>query len=226
MKKVILSFFCTSLFAGPPMHSSDPFVPALNEYEINIALSSESGDETLYHAPIIDLNYGLVKDVQITLETAYTHTQVENDFDSFELAVKWNFYQDDFLSVAIYPKYVSYPVESIFSHGEDYELSIPVNIVLNKQIDLVIDTTYVMPFDGVNHFELGTYLKYKVQKHNYYIEIFMEEESYSFEFLSFGSVGYLYQFHENVAFMISYGVELMSRSSKATTGYTGLQFVF
>jgi len=226
VKKNILSLLCTSLFAGPPMHSNDPFVPSLGEFEINIAWSGESRDETLQRAPIVDLNYGIIENVQVTLESAYVHTDTADDIDSFELALKWNFYTGSVFAIALYPQYVSYPIESIFGHGEDYELSIPVSIAINEKIDLVVDTTYVIPFEGENHFEFGSYLKYSMQKHTYFAEIFLEEEGNSLEFFTLGSLGYMYQFHEHIAFMISYGVELTTKSTKVTSGYTGLQFVF
>ncbi len=226
MKKFVLFLFVTSLFAGPPMKSSDPFVPALHEFEVNIATEGEHKELTLHRIPIIDINYGIVQNVQVTFETAYVNSEVENDFDSFEIALKWHFYESELFSIALYPKYKSYPVESIFNEGETYELSLPMNFRLNDSLDLVTDINYVYLKDSEEHFEFGTYIKYKDDKFSYFVEVFMEEAEHQKDFFTMGIVGFMYQFHENVAFMISYGKEITKGNPRATVGYSGFQFVF
>jgi len=219
-----------SLFAGPPMKSSDPFVPSVGEFEINIAVEGEHKEDKLFRAPIIDFNYGIMQDVQVTLESAYVISRYDDeyvdDFDSFEVALKWCFLQGDVFSIALSPKYKSYPVNSIFNSGETYELDIPMNFVVNEKIDLVVDSAYIMPKDCADHFEFGTYLKFKDDKHTYYTELFVENVANKDEdIFVFGALGYMYQFHKNIAFMISYGKEIGSKDL-STVGYSGLQFVY
>ncbi len=230
MKKLALTFFSTLLLAGPPMKSSDPFVPEVGQFEINVAVEGEHTDEKLFRAPILDFNYGVVKNVQLTLEAAYVITEEEDDFvddfDSFELALKWLFYEGELICIALYPKYKSYPVDSIFNSGETFELSVPLNVALSQNLDLVLNPAYIAPKEGANHFEFGSYLKFKMDKHSFYTELFMENLSNEDEdVFTLGVVGYSYQFHESVAFMISFGKEITSRN-QATVGYSGLQFVF
>lgn len=231
MKKLILFLATTYLFAGPPMKSSDPFVPALHEFEVNLAVEGEHKENRLFRTPIIDVNYGVVENVQLTLETAYAHSDDEayskSDFDSFETAVKWLFYEDAFFAIALYPKYKSYPIDSIFNEGITYELSLPMNLALSNSLDLVVNLTYVYPLDNEKHSELGTYLKYKNSKHTYYTELFMEDAKHQHHFFILGVVGYMYQLHKNISFMISYGKEITnSDTNRATIGYSGFQFLF
>ncbi len=226
MKKLVLILFYTLLLAGPPMKSSDPFVPEKGQFEINIAVSGEHTDDRLFRAPILDFNYGIVENVQITFETAYVSSEVESDFDSFELALKWHFYESELFSIALYPKYKLYPIDSIFNNGETFELSVPLNVALTQNLDLVLDSVYILPKEGVNHFEFGSYLKYKMDKHSLYTELFVENINNKDEdVFTLGIVGYSYQFHDNIAFMISFGKEITSQN-QATVGYSGLQFVF
>jgi len=230
VKKPILFLFSSLLFAGPPMKSSDPFVPELGQFEINIAVEGEYNKNQFFRAPIIDLNYGIIKNVQITLETAYVISQEKSeyidDFDSFELALKWCFYEGDRFAIAFYPKFKSYPIDSIFNSGETYEIDIPMNFALSDKVDFVFDTAYIMPKDGLDHFEFGTYMKYKNELHTYYAELFLENVGSEEETFTLGGLGYMYQFHKNIAFMISCGRELSSNNKKSTVGYSGLQFVF
>ena len=222
----IFVFISSFLFAGPPMKSNDPFVPSYGEYEINVAVEIEDKDFTLVRAPIIDFNYGIYENVQFTFEGAYVNSDLEDDFDSLEVAFKWHFYEGELFSIALYPKYISYPIESIFNEGETYELTLPMNYILTANLDLVVDITYVYPKNGIEHMEYGTYLKYKINKHTYYTEIFFEDSPHQKGAFILGNLGYMYHFHKDVAFMISAGREMVSDGKKATLGYSGLQIIF
>jgi len=226
MRLLIFFVFVSSLFAGPPMKINDPFVPNLGEFEINIAIEVERKDDTLVRAPIVDFNYGIMQNVQFTLEGAYINSHNQNDIDGLEVALKWHFYEGEILSVALYPKYKSYPIDSIFHEAEALEISIPVNVILNESFSLVVDTVYVMPKDTQKHLEFGTYLKYKNSKHTFYGAMFFEDNPYENEILIFGAMGYKYQFHKNVAYMISYEKEVGTTDRRAAVLYSGLQFVF
>ena len=208
------------------MKSNDPFVPSLGEFEINVAVEGEYKEQDLLRAPILDINYGAMKNVQVTFESAYVTSDSQDGFDSFEIALKWLFYEDDFFAIALYPKYKSYPVDSIFNEGETYELTVPMNLALSKELDLVVDFTYVQPIHGGQHLEFGSYLKYKANKHTYYLEVFMEGSEHQKQFFVLGNIGYMYQFHESVGFMISAGREITYEEKRGTIGYSGLQFVF
>ncbi len=225
MRTILFLLLAISLFAGPPMLSNDPFVPDLGQFEINLAAEFEDRDATIVTAPIIDFNYGLIKDVQFTVEGAYVTSEEQGDFDALELAIKWNFYQDDFFAIAIYPQYLSYPTDSIFDEGEVFALSIPMSFALADDLRWVVDISYVRAEDA-EHMEMGSYLQYSYSEHDFYFEAYSEEGEHDHERLLLLQLGYLYQFHDNVAFMIALGREIHAEEKKAIIGYSGLQFVF
>ena len=212
------------------MNSDDPFVPSLKEFEVNIAMEHESNGDRITNFPIIDFNYGIMKNVQATIETSYATSNVDGknlkDIDALELAFKWLFYEDDRFAMALNPKYKSYPIKSTFDEGESFEIATPINIILTKNIDLILNSSYIMPSKGDNHFEWGTYLKFKNSKHTYYTELLMENVNHRDEDASTtGAVGYMYQFYEDIGFMFSWSKEINAKNSSSTV-YSGLQFVF
>ena len=227
MKIVLLFFVVVSLWAGPPMKSDDPFVPSYGEFEVNLAVEIEKKDNTLFHVPVIDLNYGIYENIQFTMEGAYVTSENENDFDALKLALKWNFYTGELFSIAISPQYKSYPIDSIFNEGETYELKIPINIYLTSKLNLIVDLTYVYPKESGEHIEYGTYLQYLSNKHRYYSELFFENAPHNEEVFYLLNLGYMYQLNDNIALMISIGKEMAAKEEpKATLAYGGLQFVF
>lgn len=223
---IIILSLCTTIFAGPPMKSDDPFVPALHEFEINIAIEAEDEDELLKRLPIVDINYGIYKNVQLTLMGSYIISDEEDDFDSFELAIKWLAYDGDIFSIAVYPKYKSYPIASIFNEGETYELAFPMNFSLSESFNLVLNIVYIYPKIGKEYFEYGGYLEYEHEKHSFFTELFLEEAQEKGEdSLMLGIVGYKYNFYQDISFMLSLGNEI-NNEKKTTIGYSGLQFIF
>ena len=208
------------------MLSDDPFVPNLGQFEVNIAGGVESRDKTVVTAPIVDLNYGLIKNVQITFATGYINSTTQNDWDAFELAFKWNFYSDDVFAMAINPKYLVYPTNSIFNEGDVYEVSFPMNINLNATLNLVLSPAYIAPINDNNHFEFGSYLQYTKENHSLYTEIFVEEAKEFATIFTLVNFGYLWQFHPHIAFMLSLGKEIKSSEKEAFISYSGLQFIY
>ena len=208
------------------MLSDDPFVPDEGQFEINFAAASEHRDATVITAPILDLNYGLIKDVQITFATGYISTQDQKGWDAFELAFKYNFYSNDFFAIAINPKYISYPVETIFNEGSIYELSVPMSLQLSEDWSWIISLAYIYPNGHDDHLELGSYLQYHYHTQNFYAEVFTEGSKSYDDLFTLVNLGYLYQFQENLAFMLSVGREIRAQEKKATIAYGGLQLLF
>ena len=229
LKKIVLLISCSAfVYAGPPMMTDDPFVPDKGVFEINIASHLQKGEKTFIAAPILDANYGLIKDVQITFATAYIHYDDECTLDAFELAIKWNFYTTNNFSIAINPKYLSYPDDSIFNEGDVYELSLPMSFSLLEELHLVLSPTLIYPIEGKDHIELSSYLQYTKQEQTFYAEIFTESSEKYNTLFSLVNFGYLWQFYENTAFMFSIGREIKAegQEKEALIAYSGFQFVF
>jgi len=213
-------------YAGPPMITNDPFVPELGQFEINLATELESQESIRTSFPLIDVNYGLMENVQFTLSSAYTFTHEKDDIDALGVEIKWNFYTNEFFAVALNPIYIFYPLNTDLDEGEVYEFGLPVNIFLSSNFNLVLEPRYVLPQFDKAFFEGGVYLEYGQEKHSYFVESFFEENPHNHEIYTLVNLGYTYQFHKQVLFMISVGREIVAEQKKATIGYSGFQIVF
>ena len=226
LQKVALLLVTNLLYAGPPMMTDDPFSPALNKFEINLASELENSDELSVLVPIIDINYGIIPNTQLTIQTAYNSSDNKYKSDALEVAIKYNFYRSDILNIALYPKYIFYPIDTPFDEGESYELQIPISIKVNDNIEWVTSISYLYPQKERNHYEIGTYLAYGKNNHTYYFETFLEENPTDNNIATFLNVGYFYQYKENLGFMGSIGSKLLDSKKEADVAYLGLQIIF
>ena len=225
-KLVMLAVSSTVALAGPPMLTDDPFVPNVGQFEVNFSAAMQESDHRVITAPIVDLNYGVMENVELTAAMGYIVSDERNDWDALELAFKWMFYGGDFFSIALSPKYLNYPVKTIFNEGQILEVNFPMNFQFSETWSLVLSPNYVYRTSEEQHPELGTYLQYSGGNHNFYVEFFMEEsKDYDATFMLV-NFGYLWQFHDNVAFMLSLGRELKAEEQEATIAYSGLQLLF
>ena len=214
------------LWAGLPMKTHDPFVPDLGTYEINLSFSSESRDATLKQFPIIDANYGIAKDVELTLATAYTHFNDENDVDAFEVAIKWLMYEGDMFAIAINPAYFSFPHSSAYHTGETHEISIPLSFRISPSVMIAMDSVYINPKNEAAHIEFGSYIRVSHNSHHYFFDLYSDDISSKRRVPLLISLGYTYEIDRNYAFLISYGKEAITQSTKATFFYSALQLAF
>jgi len=208
------------------MLTNDPSVPDVNQFEVNILSRSEYRDIMILTAPVLDLNYGVVKDVQVTLATGYISSNVQKGFDAFEVSSKWKFYSNETFAIAISPIYISYPVETVFNEGEVFTVSIPMSLALTDTLLWILSLDYIMPLEDDNHFEVGTYLQYTLERHNFYTELFLEESKIHNSLFTLLNFGYLYQLDNNWAVMFSVGREIKAEEEEATIGFVGIQLVY
>ena len=86
---------------GPPMITDDPGTPGDRKWEINLAIALEHrSDETSLDLPAIDLNYGVGKNIQLTLQTAPVLLKRDDQgpiggLGGTEAAVKWRFLDEE-----------------------------------------------------------------------------------------------------------------------------------
>lgn len=84
--------------AGPPLVTDDPGTPGPNNWEINVAFTSESSkEEKRVELPFLDLNYGLGERIQLKYEVPYVISKNEEQdsknsgIDRSTAGVKWRF---------------------------------------------------------------------------------------------------------------------------------------
>jgi len=212
------------LLAGPPALTDDPFVPALGTFEINLATEVVENNRSLIKAPLIDMNYGF-KNLEVTLRSSYISDGSQEDFDSVKVEVKWLFYQGDTFAMAIHPKYLMYPIDTVFDDGEAFEMGLPMNLRINKRLDLVMNLTYFKPKYFKKHFEFGSYLKYTEGRNSYFLEAYFEESALSHEISYLSNLGYRLQYSKDRALLVSVGRDLKSENEKRTLAYVALQLI-
>ena len=223
-KKIILCMPFL-LYAGPPMLTDDPDVPNFGEFEINFSSQFEKSETDTLTMPIVDFNYGIFPKVQFTVESGYIWENSQHDFGETEIALKYNFYSNDIVSLALYPHYIFYANNSLFKESNSWEMMLPMSFKLSEKLSLVSSLTYIKPTKEQSHVEFGSYLEYENNADSYYVEGYWEEEPQSKDTLLV-NLGYLHEFDEGLAFIGSVGYEVQSSQKRATLGYLGLQVSF
>ncbi len=213
----------TSLFAGPPMLSNDPYPPDKGHYEVNVAYEYEHSNEARLHTvPIIDANYGLNEDIQLTVSQAYLFENKDpKGVDALELSMKWIFYRGAKLTVALSPVYLSYPFHTSLSSGKTYELHTLFDLKLSDNVRAVFDTGYEISQSDYDLFELGAYLQYTKKRSNYFFELFSNTTKVEQQVVL--NLGYTYKLNERYLLMYSMGHDLMM---PVFVSYMGVQIAF
>ena len=221
----IIQLCVLQLWAGPPMRTNGPFVPNLGQHEINFALFTQESANASSSAHIIDFNYGIFPNTQLTLETAYINSSSGDDMDGLEASLKWNFLKGNFFSVAIQPRYLFYPVSTRFQSQPRYQVNIPMNFALTQKINIIFETRFAYQTSQGNYKEVGTYLNYILNQYQFFLEAYYTDPQSNTDYSLILKTGTLYQFHKNLALMLSWGKEV-HLSQEQTEVYSGLQWVF
>lgn len=133
MKRIAaLALACAApAFAGPPYLTDDPAPTDTGHWEIYAFASGEGRHSSLDADSGFDLNYGPIKDVQLTatLPMSFTHEPDagwHSGSGDVELAVKYRFLNDERsrFSAAIFPRAIL-PTSSI-EHGGKARLLLPL----------------------------------------------------------------------------------------------------
>ena len=126
-----LSGTAAPAFAGPPYLTNDPAPTDHGRWEIYAFTAGEGRRSMLDADAGVELNYGVVKDVQLTatLPISLSH-EPHKDWRSgtghLELGAKYRFFKDESsrVSAAIFPKAIL-PTSSL-AHGERTRIQLPL----------------------------------------------------------------------------------------------------
>ena len=117
--------------AGPPYITDDSIPTDTGHWEIYAFANGEGRGSTIDTDAGLDLNYGPVKDVQLTatLPLSFSHDPASgwrSGTGDVELAVKYRFFNDeqDGVSAAIFPR--AFLPSSTLEHGERTRLLLPI----------------------------------------------------------------------------------------------------
>jgi hypothetical protein len=123
MAALALAGAASPALAGPPYLTDDPVPTDTGHWEIYGFTAGEGFGSALDMAAGTDLNYGPVKDVQLTatlpLSFAHDETGWQSGTGDVEIGVKYRFFHDEArgLSAAIFPR-VILPTSSLASDGK------------------------------------------------------------------------------------------------------------
>jgi len=111
---VILAAFSllSAAQGGPPFLTDDPGTPGDGNWEINVALTTERRpDERIFEAPILDINYGLGRRLQLKYQVPFlvrgtNDGPTRSGLGKSLAGVKWRFYENEKrgLEISTYPQ--------------------------------------------------------------------------------------------------------------------------
>jgi hypothetical protein len=97
---------------GPPFYTNDPATPGPSNWEINVGyMPFFYSNNSISHAPDVDINFGIGDRIQLTYENAWLRVQSPGSAAKFGLGqsnpgVKWRFYDagEDKLQISVFPQ--------------------------------------------------------------------------------------------------------------------------
>jgi hypothetical protein len=97
---------------SPPFGIDDPETPGCKTWEVNLIISGDlAKDSKSFDLPVVDLNYGIGENLEISLETPYMYLKNDQENSLYgvgktEVGIKWLFYKNESTgtSVSINPK--------------------------------------------------------------------------------------------------------------------------
>jgi hypothetical protein len=92
---------------GPPYYTNDPGTPGNHNWEINLGyMPFEYNNQSIAHAPDVDINFGLGERIQFTFENAWLRvvnpsSEPKYGLGQDQLGFKWRFYDNEQTGFAI-----------------------------------------------------------------------------------------------------------------------------
>lgn len=152
---------------GPPLITDDPGTPGAGRWEINSALTVERlRSETLFEAPIVDINYGLGERIQLKYEIPWVFLDVEGDdarngLGNSQIGVKYRFLDEERhgVSMSIYPQLSFNNPTSSDERGlvdPGSELALPFQVARRAgPVELGLELGYVLMEHGEDEWSYG-----------------------------------------------------------------------
>jgi hypothetical protein len=232
----------TPVFAqgGPPFYTNDPGTPGPRNWEINVGyMPFFYSNQSVSHAPDVDINFGIGDRIQLTYENAWLRVQHPSSAAEFGLGqsnpgVKWRFYDggETGLSISVFPQlFVNNPNDSVrrgITPGTDTFL-LPFEFAKKfGPIGVNAEAGYQFVHNGPDGWLLGLVLG-----HEFTAKLEVGAEYYSQGAFhpsnvqpTFG-LGARYRIHKPVILLLMAGRSLESTSPNQSyfVGYFGMQFL-
>ncbi|HET7500280.1 MAG TPA: hypothetical protein VFK02_04730 [Kofleriaceae bacterium] len=118
---------------SPPLDGDDTGTPGCNRWEIDLSTTAELGNGQTWETPLLEVNYGVGDNVELTLELPYQLNRVEGQtthgFGAAELGIKHRFYQDRSKerALAFYPQLeLAIPGTALADAEDGFTVELPV----------------------------------------------------------------------------------------------------
>ena len=229
---------------GPPYFTNDPATPGPQRWEINFGyIPIVSPGQSTTSMPDIDLNFGVGKRIQLTLEVGWLRQNAQPaplryGWSQDEIGVKWRFYDDDTrgLAVSVFPQVaVRNFMGSSLDPDEGASLILPVQISQRVgPISVNGEVGYTFTRGEPNGWLVGVVAGHEKTIGHKRPKIL----EFDFEFYAAGDVngqvsretiggGVRYKLHPPVIVlaMAGWGIHRTLDSQPSFVAYTGLQFL-
>ncbi len=141
---------------GPPLRTDDPGTPGNGNWEVNLAVELEDGEEERTWAAAVDVNYGLGERIQLKLEVPWVFVtgggRTRDGLGRPQVGVKWRFLDRGHTSASIYPQVELEGPGSAADRGlvdDETELLLPLQVARSLGgIDLNFEVGYALRSGG------------------------------------------------------------------------------
>jgi hypothetical protein len=232
---LIAIMYCNDLHAqggGPPMLTDDPGTVDPKKWEINTSFNTQITNETQLAIPYLDVNYGLVKNLQLKIEDPYLITIDRNKHSSGKIGdpligVKYRFIDEadkHFLSIGIYPQATV--------TGDQKGILLPV--LLQKTFGRFVigeDIGYFYVENDSNNIQVGSLLGYSLSNRVEIMGEYFLVQRYTPDKAISGSMNYGFRYSINRIFTLlgSFGTEVVTPANQQRQyffSYLGIQSSF
>ena len=231
-----------SVFAqgGPPYFTNDPGTPGPFNWEINVAyMPFLFSDNTLSHAPDLDINFGIGNRIQLTYENAWLRVQNSGSPAKFGLGqsnpgLKWRFHDTgpDKLQISVFPQFFLNNPNQSAERGitpPNNAFLMPVEFAKKVgPVNVNFETGYLVVRHGRDGWISGLVVGKEFSKRfELNAEFYDQGTFHDFESQPVLDIGGRYKLHNPVVllFMAGRGLEPSSPNQPHFVGYFGFQFL-
>lgn len=213
--------------AGPPMMTEDPMVADAKTWELNTSIDPAVGDHFRVTLPNLDLNYGVVKDLQVHLgvpyEVSFDHPRTTSSFGNIEVGIKFHFLHEE-------EHFISLGTHAIWKFTGKKMFTLP--LLMHKTIGrFVIGDALTAVWSLHRGWRNGFLVGYNASdKTELMIEYFLEKLHDDVTGArGFLNAGFRYKLHDRVVLLGSFGTQVMRRPGEPREyffSYLGVRTVF
>lgn len=236
---IMMTVSVINLYAegGPPMYTDGPGTPGDGNWEINTGVTGTlTSSNKRYELPIIDINYGLGKTIQLKVEANNIYHN-ENDLatngiGNIKAGVKWRFYDHEGWMISTYPQLGYAPIKSHLEKGlAEYNTIMILPIEMTKRSGSIWATGevgYILIDHQKERMKYGLIGGYDINKKlTVMAEIFGNQKLAGGDEMLLANIGMNCHFNDQIGLLVSIGKELKTtETERAIVFFSGIQVLF